>query len=408
MTVIKVELLGEDGGRTPLFEGSQVIDLLTLQDFSEAFSLTEGVPSGSYEKIRLTLSDLELVSKDESGAIISSIHPKLPGNGKLDLNPRGSFTVTSGETLMIEIDMDVDKSIKITGNGNGNVQFRPVVFVNVIGSTEVDEESSTDNVKLSRVQGVIDAITDEGTIRLCDSNIDECLNVIPTQESAFFSSETGFSDSATPSIGDKITAFGNYTSSDNGLAFNAVLILLGAASDFTTLEGILNSISESELVLALGLNQGAFEGSEISVIPATATLIFDRSGNQLNTSNLTEGTAVSVTGLLSLSSVSSQLIAALIVVNDQTTTSDGKISGNVVSPPTDGLMTVQTDAGDICVDVTESQIFFVGEDSDSGQSIQVDTDALVAGMEVDIYGEAGDNCTHANIIIAFGDDDDDN
>jgi len=32
-------------------------------------------------------------------------HPRLPGNGKMDLNPRGMFEVIGGETLIIELDM---------------------------------------------------------------------------------------------------------------------------------------------------------------------------------------------------------------------------------------------------------------------------------------------------------------
>jgi hypothetical protein len=72
--------------------------------------------------------------------------PKLPGNGKLDLNPRGSFQVVGGETLVIELDLDMTKSLHLVSAGNsGKWQFRPVVFVTI----------APDDTKLVRVFGEV-------------------------------------------------------------------------------------------------------------------------------------------------------------------------------------------------------------------------------------------------------------
>ena len=85
ITVTRAELLSENGHVT-VFEGERTFNLLDLTD-ARIFAIREGVTAGSYSKIRLTLSDIELVDymdtvNREDDAIY---HPTLPGNGKLDI-----------------------------------------------------------------------------------------------------------------------------------------------------------------------------------------------------------------------------------------------------------------------------------------------------------------------------------
>ena len=102
ITVVKAELLS-DSGRFTIFEGEETVNLLDYRDDARIFSLHPSVPAGTYEKIRLTLSNIELV-KCEDGAVIQPIdvdtcintiadsdQPRLKGNNKLDLNPQGDF-----------------------------------------------------------------------------------------------------------------------------------------------------------------------------------------------------------------------------------------------------------------------------------------------------------------------------
>ena len=159
ITVVKVELLS-DSGHFTIFQGEETVNLLDYRDDARIFSLHPSVPAGTYEKIRLTLSNIELV-KCEDGAVIQPIdvdtcrntinpgdQPRLKGNNKLDLNPQGDFVVVPGGTLMVEIDIDAEKSIHIVETGNGKYQFRPVVFVKVI--------TDSDPGKPVRVQGIIE------------------------------------------------------------------------------------------------------------------------------------------------------------------------------------------------------------------------------------------------------------
>ncbi len=109
ITVIKAELLS-DNGHVTVFEGERTFNLLELTD-ARIFAIREGVTAGSYSKIRLTLSDIELVDNMGTDDPVDDAiyHPKLPGNGKLDLNPRGEFNVVAGGTLTIQIDMDAQQ-----------------------------------------------------------------------------------------------------------------------------------------------------------------------------------------------------------------------------------------------------------------------------------------------------------
>jgi hypothetical protein len=130
VTVTKAELLSEDGSET-LFRGEKTFNLLALAEVTEVFSVSE-VAVGNYNKIRLTISKIELVFHDER----ESVYPKLTGNGKLDLNPRGKFYVDGENPLTVQLDFDAEKSTHIAGPGKGNdkYSFRPVVFVKIVES----------------------------------------------------------------------------------------------------------------------------------------------------------------------------------------------------------------------------------------------------------------------------------
>jgi len=62
VTVARVDLLREGGGRHgTIFEGEETFDLLSFESVSAPFVIADDVPAGTYSKIRLELSDIELV-----------------------------------------------------------------------------------------------------------------------------------------------------------------------------------------------------------------------------------------------------------------------------------------------------------------------------------------------------------
>ena len=188
--VESIDLLGGEGSRTNVFTGPETVDVLDLRNYTDFFAIDPVVPVGSYSKVRMTLSDLALVECDEAGAPEPESdweHPNLPGNGKLDLNPRGTFEVVGGETMVIELDMDMEKSLHIHETGSGKWQFRPVVFVTI----------RPDDTKLVRVFGEVNNVN--GTaFELCPlepaSSVDddspaassECLDVFTDPTTGIF------------------------------------------------------------------------------------------------------------------------------------------------------------------------------------------------------------------------------
>ena len=218
-TITSVRLIGDDGQVT-LFSGSETLDLLKLGDYSELFGVSDEVPPGHYSKIRLQLADLVLINRDDSGAVIETIHPKLVGNGKIDLNPREPFSVAPGDVIFIELDFDMAKSLKITQTGNGKVIVRPVVFVDI--RTDRPQQG------LSRIHGEITAIdADHGTLRLCQSGLtastndanddgpldpERCVSVYTDEQTGIFDGDGLPAEFADLDVGEEITAIGRLRS----------------------------------------------------------------------------------------------------------------------------------------------------------------------------------------------------
>ena len=221
-TVSKIELLG-DSGRATIFSGPpQEIDFLELESFSEVFAIAEDVPAGDYNKIRLILDELLVVKLDDQENAIEEVSVRLPGNGKVDLNPRGTFFVTPGSTMLVEIDLDAKKSLKLNQTGNGQkYQFRPVVFVK-ISDHYIDG-------KLSRIFGIVDSVNaDERSFVLCqdgrisdpddsDSDSDEkdaCLTVKVFEDTGIFGANGDPVDFSMIMANEPLTAIGNLRVSD--------------------------------------------------------------------------------------------------------------------------------------------------------------------------------------------------
>ena len=191
-SIVKVELLGsEDNGRVILYSGEpQTFDLLRLRNEAIPLAFNDDVPAGKYCKIRLILSDLELVLADdtpENPDNNETYHPNLPGNGKLDLLARDCFNVVTDEVLTLQLDIDAGRSIHVVGNNNG-YKFRPVIFVDVVNQ-------SFDS-KLVRLTGeIVKTDTENRSLLLCDAipskNMDNlgCVKVHFGDDSAFFDNQ---------------------------------------------------------------------------------------------------------------------------------------------------------------------------------------------------------------------------
>jgi len=188
-SIEKIELLGDDDSESViLFSGeTKTLDLLKLKHESIPFTFREDVETGTYCKIRLILSDLELVLRDDTPEDMSdneTYHPDLPGNGKLDLISRDCFKVEEDKVITVQLDMDAGKSIHINKNKKG-YKFRPVVYVDVLNKSFQS--------KLVRLKGEVTEIdSSESTFTVCgaipmfNADKDSCASVFVGENTAFF------------------------------------------------------------------------------------------------------------------------------------------------------------------------------------------------------------------------------
>lgn len=227
LTITRAELLGAAGSEV-LFEGEKTFDLLALANVTEVFSVAE-VPAGTYSKIRLTLTQIELVFHDGR----PPEYPKLPGNGKLDINPQGDLYVDADNPLTIELDFDAEKSLHIVEKGNGGFNFRPVVL-----TKQVQSEFDT---KLIRQTGIVHNLNVEaGSFDLClVSDEADCVGVVVAADGTSIFSATG----EAIGVGDLVdgavaTVVGRLYASDDVVAAAAgsTLKRLGASSGVSALE----------------------------------------------------------------------------------------------------------------------------------------------------------------------------
>jgi len=238
MEIAEIRFLSDGGQDILVLDEPATIDFLALQNFSEVL-LRREVVTGTYSKIRLILNRLTLVKLNPDGSVASEDDVPLNGLQKVDINPRGSFTVRGGQELLIEIEIDLDKSIHVVGAGNsGRIQFRPVIFASIEPADAFD--------KLFRLQGRVDSInTTGGTFRVCDIRRafmdginrpepkDVCIVVDPDSDTPFFDMEAnpvagGFDDLA---VNDPVVVYGKFDAFASEDRLVPAVVAIGAAFD---------------------------------------------------------------------------------------------------------------------------------------------------------------------------------
>lgn len=161
MTIREIRFLSDGGQDILVLEDPVTVDFLRLENYSE-FLLRREVVAGTYSKIRLILDSLKLVKVDENGLVVSEEDVRLNGLQKIDINPRGPFTVAAGQELLVDLEVDLAKSIHLVSAGNsGQFRFRPVVFASIYTRDAWD--------KMFRVEGEVWEVDETaGTFTVCD------------------------------------------------------------------------------------------------------------------------------------------------------------------------------------------------------------------------------------------------
>lgn len=413
--IIKAELLS-DSGHVTIFQGDRYYNLLDLTD-ARLFALREGVPAGSFSKIRLTLASLQLVSYNgtDNPADDLVVYPKLPGNGKLDLHPRGDISVAPGETLVLQLDMDANKSIHIVQKGNQQeYQFRPVVFVDIVTDAFRDRY-----IKLHGVVHNIDAgnsrfdLCDTGLpVRITDNSMDNpgCVRVEVTQGTSLFDLNGMPAAFADLSDGGEATVFGRlqrethshdsrYDIADRVLI--AALIELGPEGAFDNLAGqaVSDVDGDDRFSLDVAPGQGLTTPVQLAVQLQNGTRVINRKGELLDAAAIQAGSAVKVRGVLDTGT--DTLFASLVLID---TDSISRLTGTIGSNP-DGScgFTLQTGGGDRSIRSSSgTAVFLVSATSNGLTTEAISVSQLLPGQEANVYGSAAlDGCFDADTVIAF-------
>ena len=429
-TVERIDLLG-GSEPTNVFIGPETVDVLSLRNFSDVFSIATEVPVGSYDKVRLTLSDLALVECDPQGNPEPESgwdRPKLPGNGKLDLNPRGSFQVVGGETLIIEIDMDMTKSLHLVQTGNGKWQFRPVVFVTI----------APDDTKLVRVFGEVRELgatsfllcllappssTGEAEM-VSNPDRDRCIDVATDDRTGIFGEDGLPAGLSSVANGDPLTAIGflsayNPTAGSRvtRLRLDAVVLEIGPLDAFQRIAGAAVTAPGNNDIFEFLPAAASDPEAAIDVLLQSGTRIFAIGSNEeLTSAALQPGTNGEVDGVFTEPATEGEPLRAALVVLEQGATApevaliDRTIATTAAADPAttppSGTITLEDTtpaAAFTCVKTSvDTRFLEITETPTSSETSEVDFAALAAGNKVDVYGsDDGDGCVLADTVQKY-------
>lgn len=430
-TITSIELIGATS-RATIFSGRETIDLLSLADYSELFTVADGVAPGMYSKIRLRVERLELVDLSDAGVELRRVPTTLVGNGKIDINPRGPFAVAGGDTLLIEIDFDMHKSFKTTETGNGRTILRPVVFATI-------KNGGTFN-RLTRVSGVVASIdTASQSFVLCQTaltaNVDfrrhyddddarHCLDVTTDAKTGVFDANGLPVTVNDVVVDDELTAVGflrrpvSDDEDDDDVVdplhrtlaakfeddFTLAAVTLELGANFGRLAGTLaTDLVGERFDFRLAAGQGFAADSVIPTQTFPTTRIFSKTGTELDALALDAGTNAVVDGVIRLGSGANDdlLRAALIVLDLAPPSAEQLLRGQVTSVNTaSGTLQLLVGTADRCVNARNAEIFLIS-DKDGLESRRGQLADLKAGQRADVYGVEGiDGCFVASDILA--------
>jgi len=423
VTITRAELIS-DSLKVTILSTTKTVDLLKLEDETSLFALSSGVPSGWYNKIRLYVSDVELVKHDST-----KIYPKLPGGWKIDLNPREAFFVKPGGTLLLQVDLDANKSIHVVKTGvEDKYIFRPVIFIDILKGSE--------RGKLLRLYGQVRnidslsmkfelcppetiyraAVTTTASFVDAERNVTTCVPVYASTSTSFFDingDPAVFGDLAE---NDLITAVGNiridtHSASGDGydldvMGLDAVVIEWGK---FLRLSGIvMNAPDPATRVFDFELypGQGFPTGTITRVELQSGAKVYSMAGTELTEADITPGLKARIDGVLSLSDTSPDTLkAALAVLYQNPFTALNKIEGMVMNLSATGLT---FDLYDPATSTTEcvvventTSIFLITTDASGYASTEITPGDIANTQSLQVYGGfISSGCFSAQTILA--------
>jgi hypothetical protein len=280
VTITQVELLPVSGSPVVIYDNPSGcrIDILDHRNEDFLLKIHRSVPAGQYSKIRLLVTDIDLMPASGT-TIVTDV--KLP-SGKIDLNPQGPFTVAPGGTLTIRLDIDANKAIHAHPSGDPNRYiFRPVIFVDI-------ETGYPAALCPKLVQGTITGLTKNSlkqttgfTLELEDGR--GTLDVKLTSETDIFLASGDFGNAEDLKVGEEVRVRGTMDSSG---ALVASLVIVGKVVDL--LGEVAKVVSPSEFWLTTFSGE-AFLGTYVMKIDPVKTLILTDCNTEVGPEAILEG-----------------------------------------------------------------------------------------------------------------------
>ncbi|NPV03934.1 MAG: DUF4382 domain-containing protein [Syntrophaceae bacterium] len=308
VTVTEVSLIPVSGAPVVIYENPSGCEIDLLQHRQEDFLLTikRNVPAGTYSKIRLRVTNIDLVPK-EGRPLVTEV--KLP-SGKIDLNPRGTFTVEPGGTLSIRLDMDANKAIHVHPSKRDRYIFRPVVFVKIETGfpaeicPKIVHGTITSLIKnsLNQTTGFVMALDDRrGT-----------LDIKLTSGTDIFLASGDFGDAGDLEVGQEVRVRGQMDSSG---ALAASLVIIGDVLDVV---GEVAGVVSSNVFQLTTFSQEEILGTYVVRIDPAKTLILTDCNTEVGPEAIQEGMVARVIGKL----VGFELSAAVVVLRPKEVTGE--------------------------------------------------------------------------------------
>ena len=431
-TIDSIELLGTDGTKQVILDDTVTVDLLALRDELKILAVSDEVEPGDFEKIRMHASNLTLVQLLDDGTSIET-QAKLVGNGKIDLNPRKSFTLNAGDIVFVSLDWDMKESLKLTeaGPDKHKVIMRPVIFVD-IGTEPGFKEG------LVRVSGSIAGKpADNSYFRICSADVNMqnststvanelCLDIVGDDNTGLFGANGEPTTIDTLTDGDAVSVVGWLRRSGDNPALAPIQ---GDTGDLApTAFQVLASVAE------VGDNWARFRGTVQDLVDdASSTFPFlldppdDTTGGEVVTAQLYAATRIY---RFSIAEGISEVSPAELAVDDRALVDAVEIASEVEGDPStvnvalmlsrtppDGdasiigeIISINTDDGTLlllyqgmeqCVSTDADTAIFEVTISETGVETHATTlDMLDIGSKALVSGIDDNGCISSELIIA--------
>jgi len=289
ITLDSIQLTGE-GPDVFLSNQATTFNLLDLRNFSAMLAVNDQVPVATYSKLRLEVSNVELVKLNSDGSVAESIVAELP-SGHIDLNPQEQITVAPGSDLVMQLDINAEKSLQVVATGSGKYIFRPQVFVEVL------RDASSSLIQFPGTALDVNADSFELCKQGATTVNEDCRQVHAGINTVVMNADIDVINYSELQSGDPVLVFGRLA---NDTRTVDALRVFDGTSELPSYRGVFSAAVAADAAdIVISQNAaGVSTGDNLTVTPVSPAGVFDNQGNALNGDAIAAGVSAQVIGVL--------------------------------------------------------------------------------------------------------------